>query len=590
MRTCPECQNPYEDEILHCPEDGFNLTGIEPVDEMIGRTIGSYKVTKPLGKGGMGAVYAGLHPVIGSRVAIKFLHPQYATDAKIVDRFFNEAKAVNIIGHDNVLKILDLNVTDDNRHYFIMEYLHGRALQAAVKPNEPMPLDVAGPILLQICNALQAAHGKGIIHRDLKPDNVYLITLNGRKNFVKVVDFGIAKLTDSGGNSTGKTQTGMVMGTPAYMSPVQGSGETSKIDGRSDVYSLGVMMYQMATGKLPFPGANFGEVLMGHLQKVPPPPRGVVPEIPKEYEQIILKTLEKSQDDRFQSMNELHDAIFNCMQNKGISAELPLADATEELEPIRVGVPSNPGPRTPARSDSGRTNPPRGTSGGSASPRTSQPPRLPSGAPRQPTRPGGAGKSQTGQTRPPEVAPPKSKTGLIAGIVGAVVVVIAIAGFAIKSSGDRKAEDERLRVATEKAKKSKDAAAAAEALVFLSVVSEPMGADVDATWPEGNKSGNTPLSFQVPKNSKVHFEFKRDGFAPSVIDAVADQPQTVNATLKALAAARPAPAPAAEPAPEKQPQAQTDPVKKPKKEKPPKGKPDVPAQKDGLIDLGDAFK
>ena len=589
MRTCPECQNHYEDEILHCPEDGFNLTGVESVDEMIGRTVGSYKVTKPLGKGGMGAVYAGVHPVIGSKVAIKFLHPQYATDSKIVDRFFNEAKAVNIIGHDNVLKILDLNVTDDNRHYFVMEYLHGRALQAVVKPNEPVPLDVAGPMLLQICNALQAAHNKGIIHRDLKPDNVYLITLNGRKNFVKVVDFGIAKLTDSGGNSTGKTQTGMVMGTPAYMSPEQGSGETSKIDGRSDVYSLGVMMYQMATGRLPFPGANFGEVLMGHLQRPPPPPRGVVPGIPEVYEQIILKTLEKSQADRYQSMNELYDAIFNLMQNKGISAELPLADATEELEPVRIGMPSNPDARTPARSQPGRTNPPRGTSGGSGSPRTSQPPKMPSGPPRQPTRPGGASRSQTGQTRPPGAAP-QNKTGLILGVVGALVVVIAGAGFAVKTSSDNKAEEERLRTTAEKTKKNKEAAAAAEAPVFLSVVSEPMGADVDATWPEGNKSGNTPLSFQVPKNSKVRLEFKRDGYAPYVIDAVADQPQTVNATLKALAAARPAPAPAAEPAPEKQPQAAADAVKKPKKEKPVKGKPDLPAQKDGLIDLGDAFK
>ncbi|MBS2026075.1 MAG: serine/threonine protein kinase, partial [Deltaproteobacteria bacterium] len=193
MRTCPECQNAYEDEILHCPEDGFNLSGIEPVDELIGRSIGSYKITKPLGKGGMGAVYRAEHPIIGSKVAIKFLHPQYANDQKIVDRFFNEARAVNMIGHDNVLKIADLNITDDNRHYFIMEFLQGKALQNIVKPNQPIPLEVAGPILLQCCAALQAAHDKGIIHRDLKPDNIYLITLNGRKNFVKVVDFGIAK-------------------------------------------------------------------------------------------------------------------------------------------------------------------------------------------------------------------------------------------------------------------------------------------------------------------------------------------------------------------------------------------------------------
>src|SRR5205814_3283360 len=270
-RTCPECQNQYEDEILHCPEDGLDLSAVEPDDELSGRDAGSCRVTKVLGKGGMGAVYMAEHPVIGSRVAIKFLHPQYATDKKIVDRFFNEARAVNVIGHDNILKIIDLNVTDDNRHYFIMEFLHGKALQDLVKPDEPIPLEVTGPILLQVCEALQAAHDHKIIHRDLKPDNVYLIVHKGKKNFVKVVDFGIAKLTDDQGQSTGKTQTGMVMGTPAYMSPEQAGGMTNRIDGRSDVYSLGCMMYQMATGKLPFPGTSFGEVLIGHLQ-IPPTP------------------------------------------------------------------------------------------------------------------------------------------------------------------------------------------------------------------------------------------------------------------------------------------------------------------------------
>jgi len=204
---------------VDCPEDGLDLTGLDPDDELIGRSIGSYRVTRVLGKGGMGSVYMAEHPVIGSRVAIKFLHPQFSADKKIVDRFFNEARAVNVIGHDNILKILDLDVTDDNRHYFVMEFLHGRPLQSLLKGGGPVPLQVAGPIVLQVCDAVGAAHDHSIIHRDLKPDNVYLISHKGRKNFVKVVDFGIAKLTDASGVSTGKTQTGMVMGTPAYMSP-----------------------------------------------------------------------------------------------------------------------------------------------------------------------------------------------------------------------------------------------------------------------------------------------------------------------------------------------------------------------------------
>src|SRR4051812_11842758 len=265
----------------------------------------------------MGSVYMGIHPVIGSRVAIKFLHPQFAHDEKVVERFFNEARVVNVIGHDNILKILDLDVTDDNRHYFVMEFLHGRPLQALLRQNVPIPLEVAGPILTQVCDALEAAHKRGIIHRDLKPDNIYLITMKGKQNFVKVVDFGIARVNDESGASTGKTQTGMVMGTPAYMSPEQGSGATSRIDARSDVYSLGVVMFQLATGRLPFPGANFGEVLVGHLQTPTPQPRSLNAQIPAAYEAIILKCLQKKQEDRYRSMKELKQAIESCMDQLG---------------------------------------------------------------------------------------------------------------------------------------------------------------------------------------------------------------------------------------------------------------------------------
>src|SRR4051812_8270166 len=346
----PRLQNVYDDEVLHCPEDGRGLSGTVLSDDLIGRTIGSYRVERLLGKGGMGSVYLGIHPVIGSRVAIKFLHPQFSHDDKIVDRFFNEARAVNVIGHDNILKILDLDVTDDHRHYFVMEFLHGRPLQALLRHNVAVPLEVTGPILVQVCDALEAAHKRGIVHRDLKPDNVYLITMKGKKNFVKVVDFGIARIADDLGASTGKTQTGMVMGTPAYMSPEQGSGASNKIDGRSDVYSLGVMMFQLATGRLPFPGSNFGEVLIGHLQVPPPQPRSLNAQIPEAYEAVILKCMQKKQEDRYGSMKELKHAIEACMDKLAMSKDLPVADDSDTaLPPIEARPPSFPGARTPGR-------------------------------------------------------------------------------------------------------------------------------------------------------------------------------------------------------------------------------------------------
>ena len=524
-RTCPECQTQYDDEILHCPEDGLDLSRVEPDDELIGRAIGSYRVVKPLGKGGMGAVYMAEHPVIGSKVAIKFLHPQYATDKKIVDRFFNEARAVNVIGHDNILKILDLNVTDDNRHYFIMEFLHGKALQDLVKPDVPIPLEATGPILLQVCEALQAAHDHKIIHRDLKPDNVYLIVHKGKKNFVKVVDFGIAKLTDEQGQSTGKTQTGMVMGTPAYMSPEQAGGMTTRIDARSDIYSLGCMMYQMASGKLPFPGSSFGEVLIGHLQLPPPPLKEIVPDIPDAYEAVIMKCLEKQQENRYQTMSELHDAILGVMESLGITRDLPVADAAEVSAVTGTKTSSSPGGKTPAK-PSPRPALPK---------KQSTPNATRSGQPTQQAQ-------ATAYQAPP---PPKARTGLFVGLgVGGLAVVGGLIFFMMQQQGEenRKAAERAAHLAAERvaqdareaAKKAEETARAQEnEKVFLSVVSEPLGALVEATWKDGAKAAATPFDLSVPKNVKVHFAFSKKDFFPYATDVIADTPQVVKATLQA---------------------------------------------------------
>ena len=518
-RTCPDCQNTYDDDVLHCPEDGVSLTG-GIADDLIGHTVGSYRVVKLLGKGGMGSVYMAEHPAIGSKVAIKFLHPQYSHDEKIVDRFFNEARAVNVIGHDNILKILDLDVTDDNRHYFVMEFLHGRPLQSLLKGGGAVPLQVAGPIVLQVCDALGAAHDAGIVHRDLKPDNIYLISLKGKKNFVKVVDFGIAKLTNSEGVSTGNTQTGMVMGTPAYMSPEQASGRTQLIDARSDVYSLGVMMFQLATGRLPFPGSNFGEVLIGHLQVPPPPPRSLNPLVPEAYEPLILKCLQKKQEDRYASMKELKHAIEACMDQLRISKELPHADDTDtQLHPVEVRPPSFPGARTPGRA----------TGPGSKN-RISNPNARPGGA-RPATRPAPGATARISQpptrlTPPPQPRQP-GRAPLFAGIGVLAALALGVGGFVVLRRSDTPLAPAPVRAQTEIVRQEKTP-------VFLSVVSEPFDAEVVATWKDGEKRGAAPLSLEVPRNTKVHFDFRKSGFIDYAMDVIADQPQTVQAALKAV--------------------------------------------------------
>src|SRR2546427_536638 len=561
-RTCPDCNNTYDDEVLHCPEDGRGLSDLPRVDDLIGRTVGSYRVEKLLGKGGMGCVYMGVHPGIGSRVAIKFLHPQFSHDEKIVDRFFNEARAVNVIGHDNILKILDLNVTEGHRHYFVMEFLHGRPLQALPRHNVSVPLDVAGPILLQVCDALEAAHKRGIVHRDLKPDNVYLITMKGKKNFVKVVDFGIARMTDDAGISTGKTQTGMVMGTPAYMSPEQGSGASNKSDGRSDISSLGVMMFQLATGRLPSPGSNFGEVLIGHLQVPPPPPRSRNPLVPEAYEPLILKCLQKKQEDRYASMKELKHAIEACMDQLRISKELPHSDDTDtdtQLHPVEVRPPSFPGARTPGRA----------TGPGSKN-RISNPNARPGGA-RPATRPAPGATARISQpptrlTPAPQPQQP-GRAPLFAGIGVLAALALGVGGFVVLRRSDAPLASAPVRAQTEIVRQE-------ETPVFLSVVSEPLDAQVVATWKDGEKRGAAPLSLEVPRNAKVHFEFRKSGFIDYAMDVIADQPQTVQAALKAVP--RPPP-PVAEEGSERRSQ----PEKRRKRDRAPK----VP---DGVVDvLGD---
>jgi serine/threonine protein kinase len=584
-RTCPDCRNVYDDDVLHCPEDGVSLSGEGGADDLVGRNVGSYRVVKLLGKGGMGSVYMAEHPAIGSKVAIKFLHPQYSHDEKIVDRFFNEARAVNVIGHDNILKILDLNVTDDNRHYFVMEFLHGRPLQSLLKGGSPVPLQVAGPILLQVCDALAAAHEAGIVHRDLKPDNVYLIALKGKKNFVKVVDFGIAKLTNSEGVSTGNTQTGMVMGTPAYMSPEQASGRTQLIDARSDIYSLGVMMFQLATGRLPFPGSAFGEVLIGHIQLPPPRPRDLNPAVPEAYETVILRTLQKRQEDRFQSMQELHDAIARVMSQLGISAELPPADkAADDLETIASrGTPSNPGPRTP--SQPGRKTDPRAAARRSSSPGKPQPaaarprPSTPGARPAQ--RPSSRVAESEDQPTLPATGLQKGRTPLVAAIVAAVVLLLGAVGYLVHQS--LAAADEARRAADEvaRSRKAQDQAQQPPAQpdrepVFVVVVSDPLEAKVRATWKGGEKEGTAPLSIEAPRNAKVHLEIAKPGYLPYQADLVADVAQTFTARMTALAIASPVPPPAHQM------------ERTARKVTPKKKKSELP--NDGLLDIGDALK
>ena len=280
---------------------------------LIGKSIGNYQIKAKLGEGGMGTVYLGEHPLIGKRVAVKVLLEELSSKEDIVSRFFNEAKAVNDIGHQNIVDIVDFGKMKNDYRPATSSTSSWSSSTANRSPRRlrrtGLTFKETMHVMEQCCSALAASHAKGIVHRDLKPENIYLCPRGGDKNFVKLLDFGIAKLTGDGGQSH-KTRTGLVIGTPAYMSPEQCEGK-GLIDLRSDVYSLGIMMYELLTGRVPFPGEGFGEILVAHLTKQPEPPSTLNPDVTPQLEAIVMHAIEKDRNRRFQTMAEFQAAIEN---------------------------------------------------------------------------------------------------------------------------------------------------------------------------------------------------------------------------------------------------------------------------------------
>ncbi len=272
-------------------------------DSLLGAMVGSFRVQRLLGRGGMGAVYLAEHPVIGSRVAIKFLHESLATNPELVGRFYDEARAVNLIGHENIVAIYDLALLPPSRYYIVMEYLEGTTLAALLRRG-PVAQEVAIDVLWQLTEALQAAHERGVIHRDLKPENVFLVRRHDTEHFVKLVDFGIAKLGDRVGSHTA---AGMIVGTPEYMAPEQ--CDNRPVDPRTDVYALGVMGYEVSTGRLPFSGKGIAQVLLAQIRQRPAPPRELRPDLHPAFERAILKALEKQPEDRYADMRAMGEAL-----------------------------------------------------------------------------------------------------------------------------------------------------------------------------------------------------------------------------------------------------------------------------------------
>jgi serine/threonine-protein kinase len=455
----------------------------------VGQTVGNYRVLRKIGEGGMGDVYLAEHPVIGRKAALKVIHPQHAQNHDVVARFVNEASAISRVGHEHIVEVTDFGRTPGGDFYFIMEYLEGRSLAEVIAAEAPFPPSRALDVAAQIADALAASHAHGVIHRDLKPENVFLVPRSEQPDFVKVLDFGLAKLLNDDGAAPHETRAGVVMGTPYYMSPEQCEGGR-EIDGRADIYALGVVLFEMLTGKLPFGGSSEGEVLMKQMTMLAPAVRSLVPDLPPALDAIVRRALAKKPAERYPTMAALREAL---LAPDGHVPPIALPADEDASGVIRAARPMS-------RAEINLHRAPRPVPG-----------RL------HPAR--------------------RRRMGRAVSSVG----LAAFTSLSLSAGGT-------LWWINRRTEASAPAAQVTPRTIALSFSSDPDGATV--VGPDGTVLGTTPLSIQIARlETPVAYVFEKTGFEKKTMSLIPNVPSSVFAAMQAVEPATDDPPPPAERSP-----------------------------------------
>jgi serine/threonine protein kinase len=459
----------------------------------VGQTVGNYRITAKLGEGGMGVVFRAEHPVIARRAALKAIHPEFALSPDVIARFVNEAKAISQIGHEHIVDVTDFGRTPEGDFYFIMEYLSGEALSETIERDGPFAPARALAIAAQVADALGASHSRGVVHRDLKPENVFLIPRGGRRDFVKVLDFGLAKLLGGDAATIRETSAGMIMGTPHYMAPEQCEGK-SDVDERADIYALGVILFEMLTGKVPFGGDSSGEILLKQVSMRAPAARGIVSDVPEAVDAILRCALAKNPVERFPSMSAFRRALLDPGGATPAVALDDLSDRVRSARPmsrteLAPGSPQPPGTRTTLREGVG------------------------------------AFESDPGLDLRPARNP--SRTWLA--IVGVAAAGVALAVGLPRGGPPLPAAD--------------IAATRQPVTIRVTFGSDPTGADIVGAG--GQTLGVTPLSIELPpRDAAVQYLFRKPGFTPKMMSIIPNVSSPVFAVLEAQPPGHAPPAPA----------------------------------------------